>query len=70
MSKSISDYEKCLKIATSSMDTKKIKECLEAMNLSAEQRIEKAKEILERIKDEAKNKSDLARLYVYIGAYE
>jgi len=29
-----------------------------------------AREILERIKDETKNKSDLARLYIYIGDYE
>jgi Tfp pilus assembly protein FimV len=52
------------------MDTKKIKECLESFDISSEERKNKAKEILDKMKDETKNKSDLARLYVYIGDYE
>jgi hypothetical protein len=52
------------------MDTKKIKECLESLEISHEERVKKAREILDKIKDEAKNKSDLARLYAYVGDYE
>ena len=43
MSKSINDYERCLKIVTSSMDTKKIKECLESLEISHEERVKKAR---------------------------
>lgn len=52
------------------MDTKKIKECLEIIYSSQEERIKEATEILNLIKEQTKSRIDLARLFAYIGQYE
>lgn len=40
------------------------------MDITEEERIRRAKDILEKIKDETKNRSDLAKLYAYVANYE
>lgn len=51
------------------MDTKKIKECLEIIYKDQSDRVKAVFEIIDRIKDDIKNKVELARLYVYVGLY-